>query len=132
MRHVPSALAIVLAAAAIASAQPAEEPRTPSIGYPTVSAALDALRAQSGVKVLVQDGWTVIDDRATNSIWSFTPPAHPAHPAVIRRMIVQKDTDIFIRMSALCEAAKSECDKLIAQFTAMNEKMRDSMKKRAP
>jgi hypothetical protein len=110
-----------------ASAQPAPSPPPSGIGYPTVTAALAALRAKSGVKVHEQAGWTVVDDPETTSIWSFTPAGHPAHPAVIRRTIVQEGKDIFVRMGVLCQASKPACDKLVAEFEAMNKAMRERL-----
>jgi hypothetical protein len=121
------AYAIAAASAWAASAQPAQQPASPGIGYKTVAEALAALRAKSGVKVLDQAGWTVIDDRADSSIWSFPPAGHPAHPAAIRRIVFQQGKDIFIRMSVLCQAAKPACDRLVAEFEAMNKATRERL-----
>jgi hypothetical protein len=105
--------------------------RTPSIGYPTVAAAFDALRAKSNVNISNQGGWTIVDDRDDQTIWSFTPANHPAHPAVIKRIIVQKGDGIFIDMSALCHAEKPACDKLVAEFQALNDKIRESFSRKS-
>ena len=101
-----------------------------NIGYLTVAAALDGMRTKSGVNVSIQGSWTVIEDGATSSIWSFTPAGHPAHPAVVRRTIVQQGNDIFVNMGVLCEAAKPSCDKLVAEFQELNNKMRESLSRR--
>jgi hypothetical protein len=124
--------AIVAASAAFstpADAQQSKSSGQSSIGYPSVAAALDALRAKSNVRISVQGGWTIVDDREDHSIWSFTPSSHPAHPAAVKRTVVEKNGAIYIEMSALCQASKSECDKLIAEFKALNEQMRKSMRK---
>jgi hypothetical protein len=110
-----------LASGVIASAQQAKNSRPSKMEYPNVATALDALRTKSGVTVKVEAGWTVIEDRATMSIWSFTPSGHPAHPATVRRAVIQQGDKIFVEMSVLCEAAKSACDKLVAEFEALNE-----------
>jgi hypothetical protein len=47
------------------------------IGYPTVAAALEALRARSDVRISVQGGWTIVDDRSADTLWSFTASGHP-------------------------------------------------------
>jgi hypothetical protein len=110
-----------------APAQSASSPngaRVSSIGYPSVAAALEAMRAKSGVKVSVQGGWTIVDDRGNSALWSFTPPGHPAHPAVVRRTVTEKDGAIFVQMGGLCEAAKPPCDKLMAEFRELTERMR--------
>ena len=120
-------IGIAVAGVLAASAQPAQSPAPSGIGYPTVAAALAGLRAKSGVKVQEQAGWTVIDDPETTRIWSFTPAGHPAHPAAIRRTIVQEGKDIFVRMGVLCQASKPACDKLVAEFEAMNKAMRERL-----
>jgi len=98
------------------------------VGYPTVDAALAALKSKSGVNISVQGGWTIVDDRQSNAIWSFTPADHPAHPAVVKRSLVQKDSGVYIDMTALCQATKAACDKLMDEFNALNARVAQSMK----
>ena len=62
-----------------------KESRTNEIGYPTVAAALGDLRNRPGVQISQQGGWTVINDAASATVWSFTPPGHPAHPSAVKR-----------------------------------------------
>ena len=102
------------------------------IGYPTVAAALEALKARSDVKISVQGGWTIVEDRAASTYWSFTPPGHPAYPAAVKRTVVQRDGAFAIDLTALCEAQKAACDKLVADFQAMNERIAQSARKPAP
>src|SRR6266853_4246279 len=97
----------------------AEEGR--GIGFPTVAAALEALRGRNDVKISIQGGWIIVEDRSTNTFWSFTPPNHPAHPAAVKRTIVSREGGIAIEMTALCQAGKAACDKLIAEFKDLNE-----------
>lgn len=104
----------------------AEESR--GIGFPTVAAALEALKARSDVKISNQSGWTIADDRSTNTIWSFTPADHPAYPAAVKRAIVSKDGELYVNMTALCQASKVACDKLMSDFKALNERMIQSMR----
>lgn len=99
------------------------------VGYPTVDAALQALEARSDVRISVQGGWTIAEDRAAGAVWSFTPPDHPAHPAVVKRAVVERDGQAFIDMTALCQASKGACDKLIADFQALNERTAQSARK---
>jgi len=124
--------AVVAASAAFSSPADAQQSKSSgqsSIGYPSVAAALGALRAKSNVRISVQGGWTIVDDREDRAIWSFTPSNHPAHPAAVKRTVVEKNGAIYIEMNALCQASKSECDKLIAEFKELNEQMRRSMRK---
>jgi len=121
--------ALVLAAAIIGIAAWADEQR--GIGYPTVEAALAALKARSDVKISVQGGWTIAQDPSTNTLWSFTPPNHPAHPAAVKRTVVEQDGQVRIAMSALCQASKAACDKLVADFNDLNQKIASSMRSKA-
>jgi hypothetical protein len=116
------ALAPALVAATAALAQ-----STDAIPYPTVAAALEGLRTKGGVNVRNEGGFTVIEDARTMAIWTFTAAGHAAHPAVVRRGVVQRGTDIFVDMQVKCEAAKPACDKLTAEFQALTEQMRQSL-----
>lgn len=101
------------------------------VGFNSVAAALAALRAKPSASVSVQGGWTIIQDSQTQSLWSFTPEGHPAHPAVVKRATVSKDGAIYIQMTALCEATKSACDKLMQEFAELNKSIAASMKKQS-
>jgi hypothetical protein len=122
-------LAVVLTWPAAAFAQPSSEPPPAPIEYPSVAAALEGLRAKSGVRVSDQDGWTIIDDSANFNFWSFAPAGHPAYPAAIRRKIVRRGDDFLVDMAVLCEASKSACDQLVAEFQILNNRIRQSLAK---
>src|SRR5436853_1039411 len=53
-------LIVAIGASGSLAGQELPEAQGDTIGYATVSAALEALKAKSGTKVTVQDGWTVI------------------------------------------------------------------------
>ena len=103
--------------------------RQSSIGYPSVAAALDALRARKDVRVSAQDGWTVITENGGLTLWSFTPPGHPAHPAAIKRVMSQKDGAWYVNMNVLCQADKAPCNQLAQEFKVLNERMRESIER---
>jgi hypothetical protein len=117
-RASPAARASLAAAAALALAACASPQRKiqEEFGYPTVAAAFDALKARNDVKMTSQDGWTIIEDPASSTLWSFAPVNHPAYPAVIRRHLVERDGGKVVQMSALCQATRSACDKLVAEM----------------
>lgn len=96
-------------------------------GYSSARQALEALRAKPGVNISVQAGWTIIEDRANLTIWSFTPPGHRAYPAAIERKIVQEGGNIFVKMNVLCEAPKPDCDAVVAEFQALNSRIRQEL-----
>ncbi|HVF25252.1 MAG TPA: hypothetical protein VNA23_05140 [Anaerolineales bacterium] len=103
-----------------------EEPAS-TIGYPSVAAALSALRAREDVNIAVEAGWTIITEPGGLTIWSFSPPAQPAYPAVARRVFYREAGAWFIKMDVRCEAEKAACDQLQRDFEALNENMREAM-----
>lgn len=101
---------------------PLPEAASGAIGFPNVEAARTALSTRDNAVVrTMQDGWMVIEDPADNSVWSFTPLGHPAHPAVVKRYVFSRDGSVMLGMDALCQAGKQECDQLIRQFQKMNK-----------
>jgi hypothetical protein len=99
-----------------------QETQSNKIGYATVAEALAALRSRPGVEISQQGGWTIVSERATGTLWSFTPPGNPAHPSAIKRAIVSSDGSTQIDMNVLCEATKAACDKLVTEFQQLNQR----------
>jgi hypothetical protein len=98
-----------------------------SLGYATVREALASLTAKPGVSVTVTkpDGWTIVNETSPEfAVWSFTPQSHYAYPAVVRRTLKQTNGQVHVVTTALCQADKLSCDKLIREFQQLNEKMR--------
>jgi hypothetical protein len=126
----PTIAAALLIVAVSASAQ--QTSAQSGIGYPSVAAALEALKARPDVKISVRDGWTIVNDPISGAVWSFTPSSHPAHPAAVKRTVVEKNGQVFLDMQALCQASKAACDKLIAEFQELNEKTVQAARTRAP
>ena len=96
-----------------------------SIGYPSVEAAFEALKRDPTAEVRAQGGWTIVGQKKGDNfiLWSFTPVSHPAHPAVVKQTVFEKDSRINIQMDALCQAKKAPCDKLVEEFKVLTEKM---------
>jgi hypothetical protein len=97
------------------------------IGYPSPAAALEALKARGDVAVSEQGGWTVADDKANHTLWSFTTEGHAAHPAAVRRTVVNENGQAAIRMNILCQAGKAACDALAGEFGRMNAALQQAM-----
>ena len=120
-------LALVEATAAFA------QDAASGVGYKTVSAALESLRSMSGIDITTTkpDGWTIASDSKNNVQWSFTPPQHYAYPTVVKRALkLRPDGNIYIEMTALCEADKASCDKLIEEFKALNERIGQNVRRK--
>jgi hypothetical protein len=136
MRIAPTILLLIANSACLAQVQEAasspESIRQSVIGYATVAEALTALQAKPGIRIEVTkpDSWTIINEPG-NVQWSFTPSTHKTYPAVVRRAIkVNTDGGVSIEMSALCQAEKASCDKLMEDFKELNERIRQSVRAR--
>jgi len=112
-------------AAAPVLAQPAAGT---AIGYPSVAVALDALHADPGVVFRTQDGWTLAEDQANLTFWSFPPPGHPAYPSAVKRRLVRAGEGLDLEMNIACEAPKDACDDLVRTFQARNQQMIQAMR----
>ncbi len=110
------------------AAAPLPEASGPTIGYPSVEAALAALHAKTGVVFKTQDGWTLATDDAGLTLWSFPPPGHPAYPSAVRRHVVERDGAVQMEMAVQCEASKQACDDLVRSFEALNAKVREQLR----
>jgi hypothetical protein len=114
-------LFIALLAYIPATSFSAAAPEQPGIGYQSVEAALDDLKSRSDVDIFEKDGWTIVEDNAAGALWSFTPATHPAHPAAVKRTVVQENGEVFIDTKGLCQAEKTACDQLMVQVHELNE-----------
>ena len=97
-----------------------------TIGYASIDEALEALHAKShageDVVFSTENGWTIVEERAEHTIWSFTPADHPAHPAVVKRALEEEDGAVWIRTTAMCGAEKAACDEMVKQFEQLNKR----------
>ena len=136
-RHLSSIVLVLGAAGCHAQTeQPVQESSgaAKSLGYSSVPEALASLKGKPGVNVSTTkpDGWVIITEPAPAfAVWSFTPEAHYAHPAVVRRVTKQDPTGgVGVEMTALCQAEKEPCDRLIREFQQLNERMREQVRAR--
>ena len=106
------------------AAQQVAEPSP--IGYATIEEAFNELKANPDADMKEHDGWTIFNQKGEGKylLWSFTPTDHPAHPAAIRREVVKKEGEIFIKMDALCYSNQLDCDLLIDQFKKINDRIK--------
>ncbi len=99
---------------------PLPEASETAIEYPSVEAALKALRARPGIVFTTERGWLIATDEADYTIWSFAPPEYPAYPAMVKRHVAPQGSGSSVVMSVHCEAAKAACDDLVRTFAQMN------------
>ena len=103
-------------------------------GFPhaSVSAALDALLDNREATVTVKANWTSVEEAVDGRPvhWSFTPENHPAHPSAVRRTPIEKDGEIWVKMSWRCEAKPPACDALLLEFRKLNPATIQEFKRR--
>jgi len=119
----PVLVLLLLLNTAMAAAQTNAPGPDSGIGFASPDAALSALQARPGVTFSEYEGWTIAEDAARKEIWSFTQDRHPAHPAVVRRTVLERDGVISLDMSVMCGATKAACDTMVDQFRQLNEEL---------
>lgn len=92
------------------------EAGAPTIGYPTVQAALEILRARAGVSFRTESGWLIAQNDEEIAVYMFVPSGHPAYPTVIKRSVVHRDGKGYIETGVRCEASKAVCDDFVLQL----------------
>lgn len=100
------------------------------IGYPSVDAARKALAGRADVSMSSENGWVTIEDPAAMTLWTFAPETDPAHPAAVKRTVVQDAERVVIRMDIRCEGDPTACDALERHFLSLNESVRDHAENR--
>lgn len=102
------------------------------IGYPSVADALLALKNNPGSKISAENDWVIIElfNGKNVELWHFTPKAHPATPAAIKRQIVKRDGQIHVDMRVKCEGKKEACDELIAQYEKISDDVEKELRKK--
>ena len=101
-------------------------------GRPTEQpqAVFDRLTKNEKLKEDFRDkSYVAISDKARDTIWTFTVPGHPAHPSVVCRRPVQDGAELRLQMDVRCNAAETECQKLVAAFQELNQRMLRDMGK---
>ena len=68
-------------------------------------------------------------DNQNNVAWAFTTQKNPAHPAVVCRMIVQKNADVVVDMQARCGNTQEACDTMMEAWKKLSERMQKELKK---
>jgi hypothetical protein len=74
----------------------------------------------------------VIDLGSQGELWNFTKASHPAHPSVACRRLVQVEGELRVETQLRCNAAKAQCDRLAADYAALDKQMMDAIKREAP
>jgi hypothetical protein len=77
---------------------------------------------RSGLYVALENG-------TDGTLWTFTLPAHPAHPAVVCRRVMERRGIIEIPTAIECKGPEAACAKLRSDFDMLNERMIQDLSK---
>lgn len=89
--------------------------------YSSAAEALADLKSRDDVLIDVLQGWTIVTEADGLTTWSFTPPDHPAFPAVAKRVLYRDQDGWHLKMDILCDAETAACDQFVTYFEALNE-----------
>jgi hypothetical protein len=89
--------------------------------YSSAAEALADLKSRDDVLIDVLQGWTIVTEADGLTTWSFTPPNHPAYPAVAKRVLYRDQDGWHLKMDILCDAETAACDQFARYFEALNE-----------
>jgi hypothetical protein len=70
-----------------------------------------------------------LENGVNGTLWTFTMPPHPAHPAAICRRVVERRGIIDIPTTIVCEGAAAACAQLKTDFDALNTRVIDDLYK---
>jgi hypothetical protein len=70
-----------------------------------------------------------LENGENGTLWTFTLPQHPAHPAAICRRVLERRGIIDIPTTIVCEGAEAACAQLKADFDALNTRVIDDLYK---
>jgi hypothetical protein len=69
------------------------------------------------------DEFVALEDGRDGTMWTFTLPAHAAHPAVVCRRIMERRGILEIPTTIECKGGEKACAKLRSDFDVLNERV---------
>ncbi len=120
------ALALAAAVAMWPATSKADQLCSRSFAQPTD--LLDEIRRNPHIEPLGERGAVAgFVDQNAMAVWVFTMPGHAAHPAVMCSRVVEQSEGVRIRTEASCRGSAADCNRLVAEFKAMNDKLQQRL-----
>jgi Protein of unknown function (DUF4019) len=73
----------------------------------------------------------VVEVPQANAIYVFTTPSHPAHPAVVKREVVEKDGEVLLGRKGHYAGDREAYDRWWRQFDELDRRMREHVQNRS-
>jgi hypothetical protein len=103
------------------SPDPLPETVAEGIEYASVAEARASVAARAGIETWMENGWTIISDEASLSVWSFAPEGDPTYPSVIKRWVEPTgESTSRMSMAIRCGGDKLICDDLFDEMALRN------------
>jgi hypothetical protein len=135
MRRIVLPASMLLVAAALAFAPAPDAAATEELcgtREATPQALYDKLAKEAKLREMRRsDVYVALEDGSNGTLWTFTLPAHPAHPAAVCRRIVERRGVLEVPTSIVCNGAEAACAKLRSDFEMLNENMIQQLQKKS-
>ena len=70
-----------------------------------------------------------LENGQDGTLWTFTLPAHPAHPAAVCRRVMERRGVIDVPTTIVCEGTEAACARLKGDFEALNARLVEELYK---
>jgi hypothetical protein len=70
-----------------------------------------------------------LENGENGTLWTFTLPTHPAHPAAVCRRVMERRGVLDIPTIIVCEGAEAACAQLKTDFEALNQRVIEDLYK---
>lgn len=92
----------------------------------------DEVRTKHGATVqdIEDQGLLVFTDSTNSTVYGFTKPGHPAHPAWVARKPEQRGDGVYIGQIGYFAGAEPPFAKLFREYAALDEKIKEAIKRR--
>jgi Protein of unknown function (DUF4019) len=101
--------------------EPLPENLSEDIEYSSVAEARAAVAARERIETWMENGWTIMADKTSYSVWSFAPEGAPSYPAVIKRWVEPTGENTSrMSMAIRCGGEKPVCDALFDEMAMKN------------
>ena len=80
-------------------------------------------------EMLRNERYVALENGQNGTLWTFTLPPHPAHPAVVCRRVMERRGVLEVPTTIACLGPEAECARLKSDFDVLNERMIEGLYK---
>lgn len=132
LARLAAAAAVILLAVPIRPAAAADETLCGKPGGSPEEVLARITRTEKLPEVYRGTDYIAYEDKPAETVWTFTLPVMPAHPAVVCRRPKREGNDITLDMGIACRGPEQKCAELRKDFEYLNYQMMMRMKGEQP